>query len=137
LSRSCGSCSACCTVLGVTQMQPEPKPPHQRCAHDSLGRGCRIYADRPQGCREYACLWLLDPEFLHERDRPDRLGLIFDLNPDFAKAHGDRALIAREVWAGSIRAKRAGKVLAAITQSNLKVVLKTWAGRRLPEAKDA
>lgn len=68
--RSCGSCTVCCTVLGVRELA---KPMRTPCAHDS-GKDCRIYAERPQSCRDFSCLWLLDEEsrMIPATWRPDR-----------------------------------------------------------------
>ena len=80
--RQCGPCTACCTVMGVPELE---KGLHQECEH--LGpTGCRIYAHRPASCRTFACQWLrglleldgsIDPAL-----RPDRCGVIFDYQPD-------------------------------------------------------
>lgn len=50
-----------------------------RCAHQRGGStgGCRIYKERPSSCRDWACLWL---QGLGEApDRPDKLGVVFNL----------------------------------------------------------
>ena len=61
----CGTCTACCDVIGVDSVG---KPYYARCPHldrDHPGGGgggggaCTIYADRPHTCREYRCLWHL------------------------------------------------------------------------------
>jgi hypothetical protein len=67
LNRSCGSCSLCCRVMGV----PGVKPDHEWCQHALSaktgakgtlvpGGGCKIYAHRPEACRAFSCMWLLD-----------------------------------------------------------------------------
>ncbi|XAL98153.1 hypothetical protein OT109_11150 [Phycisphaeraceae bacterium D3-23] len=74
--RECGSCTACCTVLAI---EPLSKPAFSDCAHAcgdlSSGGGCAIYADRPDCCRDFACLWL-QGHMAHD-DRPDKLGVVF------------------------------------------------------------
>ena len=55
--KSCGSCTKCCTVMGVPELK---KRPWDECPHVLAGRGCNIYADRPSGCRKFICGWLLD-----------------------------------------------------------------------------
>jgi hypothetical protein len=64
--RDCGSCTLCCKLLGVTDLE---KPRGQWCRHCEIGRGCRIYDTRPAGCREFFCGWLVDPR-LSEAWRP-------------------------------------------------------------------
>lgn len=57
--RACGSCSLCCKVMGVLDVQP-PKPDHEWCSHASPGCGCIIYDSRPESCRVFHCMWLVD-----------------------------------------------------------------------------
>lgn len=82
--RSCGACSACCTVLGVAELG---KDRYQPCAHLG-GSGCGIYAERPTSCRRFECQWLrgvlevdgsVDPTL-----RPDACGVVFDYQPESA-----------------------------------------------------
>lgn len=55
--RQCGTCSLCCKVMGV----PEVKKDHEWCPHVALpGGGCKIYAQRPERCRDFHCQWLID-----------------------------------------------------------------------------
>jgi len=53
----CGDCTLCCKLLGVRELA---KPPMQWCQHCSIGVGCRIYERRPNECRNFDCLWLLN-----------------------------------------------------------------------------
>lgn len=71
--RRCGSCTACCQVLGVVELNKQSFNP---CIHQA--NGCAIYANRPVSCRIWSCDWLLggDPGG-DERHRPDALGLMF------------------------------------------------------------
>jgi hypothetical protein len=56
--RECGSCSLCCYVLDIDELN---KPTHAWCQHCRPGKGgCSIYADRPPVCRDFACKWLTD-----------------------------------------------------------------------------
>ena len=56
--KSCGSCTKCCTVMGVPEIK---KRPWDECPHVAAGLGCKIYSERPSGCRSFICGWLLDP----------------------------------------------------------------------------
>jgi len=56
--KSCGSCTKCCTVMGVPELK---KRPWDECPHVVAGAGCGIYTERPSGCRKFICGWLLDP----------------------------------------------------------------------------
>jgi hypothetical protein len=56
--KTCGSCTTCCTVLGIPELK---KRAWDQCPHVALGTGCTIYAERPNSCRKFICGWLLDP----------------------------------------------------------------------------
>lgn len=74
-SRSCGTCSHCCTVLRVDELA---KPAGVDCVHQCGGaRGCGIHETRPTICRGYECLWLQGG--LEDAERPDMIGGIVDL----------------------------------------------------------
>jgi Fe-S-cluster containining protein len=77
-SRSCGTCSLCCTVLRVDELEKRAGEDcvHQ-CADDTHGTGCGIYETRPEICRAYQCLWRQGG--LEEDERPDATGGIVDL----------------------------------------------------------
>ncbi|MEJ1161952.1 hypothetical protein [Prosthecomicrobium sp. N25] len=77
--RSCGSCTLCCKLMGVREMD---KGRGQWCPECLKGTGCRIYATRPQSCRDFACAWLEAPpgparQALGDALRPDRCRVIF------------------------------------------------------------
>jgi len=90
---ACGTCTMCCTLMRVA-MDP-PKPERHTCEH-CTGIGCGIYAERPEVCAGFQCLWLasqrtpayaLDPAL-----RPDRSGVVIDLNCALTLiAHCERA----------------------------------------------
>jgi hypothetical protein len=54
--RQCGTCSACCTLLEVTEVG---KSVNEWCSYCDAGKGCSIYDRRPQMCRSFNCAWLL------------------------------------------------------------------------------
>jgi hypothetical protein len=59
-TRECGACSLCCKVMGV----PEVKQDHEWCPHALPGKGgCAIYRRRPEACRTFNCMWLIDNKF--------------------------------------------------------------------------
>lgn len=73
--RSCGPCTACCTVQGVREGLESPKPPGVPCPH-LCEKGCGIYKKRPDECSTYRCLWLQG--FGELWDRPDLSGVVFE-----------------------------------------------------------
>ena len=56
--RSCGNCTLCCKLLGITEID---KPRGEWCRHCEVGSGCGIYADRPSECRDFYCVYLTSP----------------------------------------------------------------------------
>lgn len=75
--RACGDCTACCTALGVDELK---KPLWAVCEHVCVD-GCGIYEARPASCRGFECLWLKG-WFGLDQHRPDKLGLIFQMQRD-------------------------------------------------------
>ena len=69
--RTCDTCTACCFTHAVTAIA---KPGSEWCPHCEIGSSCRIYAARPEQCREFSCLWLQG--WASENDRPDRLKVV-------------------------------------------------------------
>lgn len=92
-TKSCGSCTLCCKLLAITELK---KPPGEWCKHCVERSGCQIYPERPAECREFSCIWLLDPhlgpEWKPERSKfvlaPSRNGAGVDIHcdPAFPKA---------------------------------------------------
>jgi len=86
--RQCGDCSLCCKVLGIPELE---KPKDVWCPNFSAGAGCRIYADRPPSCRNFACQWLTDltmgPEW-----KPSVSKLVLDSKPRLLAVHADPAV---------------------------------------------
>ncbi len=74
--RTCGRCTACCTALGIIEIQKQERVP---CAHLKRGKpGCGLHGTpgRPTSCTTWRCAWrdgAGQPE-----DRPDRSGYILD-----------------------------------------------------------
>jgi hypothetical protein len=55
--RSCGDCTLCCKVFDVPVMN---KPRDKWCQKCQPGKGCAIWQDRPEFCRDFHCLWVKD-----------------------------------------------------------------------------
>jgi hypothetical protein len=75
--RECGSCTLCCKVYEVPDLN---KPAGRWCAHCAPGRGCGIHATRPDNCRTFYCLYMtegwLGPEW-----KPDRSHFSIAIDP--------------------------------------------------------
>lgn len=71
-ARVCGTCSLCCKLLGIGELN---KRPGAWCASCSPPRGCTIYDARPAECRDFACVWLDSPG-LSDEWRPSRSKIV-------------------------------------------------------------
>jgi len=80
--RPCGDCTACCTIMPVSEIK---KPAHEACQHLAPSGGCAIYKKRPGSCFAWSCLWVLDRS-IPEELRPDRCHVIFDMMADTVTA---------------------------------------------------
>jgi hypothetical protein len=76
--RECGDCTLCCKVMAIEYIS---KPASSWCPHCKPGRGCRIYPDRPDECRTFNCLWLINDR-LDERWRPSKSKLVLTTSDD-------------------------------------------------------
>ncbi len=56
--RECVSCTLCCKVFAITELD---KPRGQWCDHCDVGAGCKIYPDRPPSCQSFVCGYLVWP----------------------------------------------------------------------------
>jgi hypothetical protein len=74
--RLCGSCTLCCTVVGVEELR---KPPGVTCSHLALGKGCTIRDERPQSCRRFFCGWRLDPN-IDSLWKPEIAGFVLTIS---------------------------------------------------------
>src|SRR6185503_13697850 len=112
--RECGGCTACCSALGVVALR---KPMFTNCVNCTAS-GCGIYADRPEECSRFECLWLTDPAgvLLRDEERPDKSGVIFYAanvdQQDFARRHnGAVALSAVEARSKALASWGGQKIL--------------------------
>lgn len=76
--RQCGACQLCCRLLPIPVLN---KPANTRCKAQKVGKGCMVYAFRPDACRVYACRWLADRETAGMK-RPDRAHYVIDAEAD-------------------------------------------------------
>lgn len=113
MSRPCGDCQVCCTLMAVDSLN---KPQRTRCEHQ-CSKGCNTYSERPQDCRDYSCEWIHQPDW-PARWRPDRLGIVFDRVQDqefVDYARGHPWVVARETRPGAFYERRATEALATVS----------------------
>lgn len=99
MTRQCGSCQACCTLLPTPEV---PTLAGERCRHQRFRKGCAIYAERPLPCRLWSCRWLVEDDTA-DLPRPDRAGYVIDILPDFVAIQDhvtgtERRLEVVQVW---------------------------------------
>jgi len=118
--RECGSCSACCAVIAVHELD---KGTYETCEH-LCASGCGIYAERPGSCRSFECQWLrgvlevdgsVDTEM-----RPDACGVIFDYRPE--TAFGEM-FTAWEVEPGASASGHARSIIEGLQESFLVMIV--------------
>jgi hypothetical protein len=97
--RTCGECTACCTVMAITELSKDNYTPCPNCA----GKSCMIYDARPTTCRGWSCEWWLGRLGLNEDQRPDKLGVIF--------THDADSVLAFEITPGSAMSPPALQVM--------------------------
>jgi hypothetical protein len=74
--RECGTCSLCCKLLNVPEVG---KKNHEWCPHCRPGKGgCSIYETRPDICRGYGCVWLVNLNF-NDDWFPQKCGIVGDV----------------------------------------------------------
>lgn len=71
----CGPCTLCCKLVGTHELS---KPPNVWCQHCEIGVGCKIHETRPQGCRDFECLFYQNPQ-MPEELRPSNCKVVFEV----------------------------------------------------------
>ncbi|WP_406853709.1 hypothetical protein ABEG18_14200 [Alsobacter sp. KACC 23698] len=119
--KSCGSCTLCCKVLRVAELD---KPAGAWCGHCRKGVGCGVYETRPGECRTFGCLWLADPQFPAEL-KPERSKVVFALefgggrvsayvDPDYPVAWRRPDILAMLKRMAAVQAGRRGQVIVFV-----------------------
>ena len=75
--RTCGTCTMCCKVYQIAALD---KPEGRWCPHCAIGRGCRIYDERPEQCRDFHCIWLQD-ESMPQEWKPEICKMVLSIYP--------------------------------------------------------
>lgn len=122
LSKSCGPCTACCTVIAV---EPLGKEPYTPCNH-LCTEGCSIYDRKPSVCSTWECAWKSGWIDGDERRRPDQLGVIFE----FHGSSGHSFLWAYEVWPNAFDSPQARYLLQRLEKKEILVRI-DYQSRRL------
>jgi hypothetical protein len=117
--RSCGDCTACCTLMGVPSLG---KPMGAACAHARDGR-CHVYDQRPAECRAFCCWWLAEGgrpvQYLREAERPDLSGVLVSLKPPGAAFKPDMLVLR-----GDLDGWPAGKMVKRLERRHLLLLVR-------------
>ena len=70
----CGECTLCCKMINIPWMN---SPAGVYCKNCSPGKGCNIFKDAPEDCKEYSCLYC-QMEKVSVNLRPDVCHVIFE-----------------------------------------------------------
>ena len=74
--RECGTCTLCCKVMAIDELQ---KQPGVWCPNCARGQGCKIYDTRPAECRAFYCHWMLEKSLPAEW-KPERAKFALVMN---------------------------------------------------------
>ena len=114
--RRCGTCTACCTALGVEALDKDVTQP---CRH-VVDSKCGIYNDgRPAVCVEFKCAWLMGR--FDSTWRPDRTGIVLGMTMHVAGL--GPAVSVHEVWRGSSQTTLAKSIINELAESEPVIVL--------------
>jgi hypothetical protein len=75
--RECGSCSLCCKVYNIPEIE---KPAGKWCLHCKPGKGCVIHDALPHQCAEFNCLWRTQ-ESIGPAWKPDQAKMVLTASP--------------------------------------------------------
>lgn len=114
-SRSCDDCRACCTEMGVDEIK---KPVGETCKH-LCSTGCGIYAERPQSCRDFHCMWRVG--FGRLMERPDRVGFFLDVTKPGGQL--PQMMIARDAWRGALESPTVRAALNKIAEKHVIIIV--------------
>jgi hypothetical protein len=86
--RSCGSCSLCCKVMAIPEVE---SPAGEWCRHCRPGNGCGLYPNWPPVCRDFFCMWQFTAEIgPHWYPAKSKMVLCSELNGARIAAHVDK-----------------------------------------------
>ena len=126
-SRTCGSCTACCTHLPIPAnvVSAPPKAAGESCPH-LCKAGCVIYQDRPAICARFQCAWLANLDWPEEW-RPEQSGLLClrELMDD-----GSPAALVSEIRPGALLEPIAQEILLHLLENTRRVVVVAPDGSR-------
>jgi len=123
--RQCGGCTACCREMRIEALD---NPAFEKCPNQVQG-GCGIYETRPDECRTWHCAWVRDDQFLSDRDRPDKGGMMFYWLPQVRLPNGAvikgtdvQLLKCQETIPGAFNSQRNLSLIERLTKKGIVVI---------------
>lgn len=116
---SCDGCRLCCKLMSVYELE---KPCAVWCKYIDQ-RGCSIYADRPYGCRVWACGWLRSQTAPKPEDRmplemrPDKSHVLFSEGTTHMWVHVEPS--RPDAW----RKGKIGTMINGLVELGIKVLI--------------
>ena len=126
-SRTCGSCTVCCTQLPIPAqvVSAAAKPAGEACLH-LCRSGCGIYQHRPDVCTRFQCAWLADGDWPDEW-RPDLSGVLCLRE---TLADGSTGALVTETRPGALLEPQGEAILLALLRNTRRVVVAGPDGKR-------
>jgi Fe-S-cluster containining protein len=118
--RACGTCQACCGPVFIIE---NLKRADEDCQFKAP-KGCGVYENRPQVCKDFRCLWHYG--VMRGEQRPDRIGIIVTLtepNAPYLPPGVEQALIIREVWPGASTKGEGSWYIQEMARTNIVIVI--------------
>ena len=115
--RTCGDCTACCTVGAVPEIGKPPRTPCRFLISEK--GGCGLFNDpmRPKVCHGFLCEWMRGAG--SERDRPNKSGVMISVN----EMNGGRWVFVVELWKNAYRTTGANVILDVASHADFPVVI--------------
>jgi hypothetical protein len=94
----CDGCTLCCKVLEIPEVNSKF---NEWCKYCDKERGCKIYSERPDSCKEFNCAWVQMKKAgikVGIEIRPDICGVVFEKYTDNVMMALTSGKILERVW---------------------------------------
>ena len=123
VNRQCGECTACCTLLGVPELE---KGRYMACEHNT-GTSCGIYDERPHSCRAFKCVWLQG--LIPIEERPDKTEIIWSVT--IPKPGKPQYPVAMEITDGASKVEPGLSMILRVTERTPVIIINSSNKRRI------
>ena len=112
--RDCGTCSACCRLPEVLEINKPANTPCQFLC--SKGYGCQIYKNRPKPCADYKCCWLMGHG--REKDQPNKSDVLIESRD----TQFGNLMVAKSLKPNAINTTKGRKAIKSIAKNSICLV---------------